>query len=132
MVNRGLHPLDDLAQRQLDVAGKAADADPDEPQRAGPVAERAVEERAGELTDPGAVRGADRQRRRTGPDGEVRIPELGGHGPRHLATGPEMLCEVLRHTPQLVVKALRVADVARESLLAGDRDSLRRHLELPR
>jgi hypothetical protein len=53
--------LDDGRQRKLHVLLEPRDADADEPERAGPVAERAVEELAGELTDPLGVVGADRE-----------------------------------------------------------------------
>ena len=46
---------------ELRVIGEPGDADADQPQRAGPVAERAVEQRAGELADPLAVVGARRR-----------------------------------------------------------------------
>ena len=50
-----------LDQLQLCVLGKARDADADEPQRAGAVAERPVEEPARELADPVAVVGSGRE-----------------------------------------------------------------------
>ena len=40
-----------------------------------------------------------------------------------------MLCELLRHPPQLVVQLLEVGDVARERLLERDGDAFGRHLE---
>ena len=63
---------------------------------AGPIAQRAVEERAGELADSRGVVGADRQRGRTGPDREVRIANLRRDGARDLAAAAKMLCQLHR------------------------------------
>ena len=62
-----------------------------------PVAQRAVEERAGKRADPHAVVGPDRQRGGAGPDREVRVADLGRHGSRNLAATAQMLGELLRH-----------------------------------
>ena len=77
---RGLTSV--LVERQLPVLGQPGDADADEPQRARPVAQPAVEQPAGELGDP--VRLVDRggQRRRAAPDREVGVAELRRHGAR--------------------------------------------------
>jgi len=79
------------------VRGEAGDADADEAQRARPVAQGAVEERARELADAGAVVGAGRERRRAGADREVRVAQLrrdGAPGLPALAEVPANFVEV--------------------------------------
>jgi hypothetical protein len=55
------YQLDDRGERKLHVLLEARHPDADKAQWAGPVAERAVEQLAGELADPLAVVGADRE-----------------------------------------------------------------------
>src|SRR5579885_2145134 len=94
----------ELAEGQLDVAGEAAHADADQAERAGPVSQGAIEERARQLADAGRVGGSDRHRGRARADREVRVAELRRHGPRDLTSRPEVLGQVLRHAAQLVVE----------------------------
>ena len=69
-------------QGQLPVLGEPGDADADEPERARPIAEAAVEQPAGELGDPLGLVDRSGERRRAAPDREVRVPELGRHRSR--------------------------------------------------
>src|SRR5207248_10875010 len=75
-----------------------------------------------ELADAEAVVGADGQRGRPRPDREVGIAELRGHRARRLLPRSQVLGDLDRHAPQLVVKPLGVVDVLRERLLLRDRD----------
>src|SRR5437763_10505841 len=111
-------------QGTLAVLGETGDADADQTERAGPIAERAVEEGACKLTDPLAVVGADRHGRRARPDGEVGIAKLGRDGAANLSAGAQVLTEPKRLPAELVVQPFRVADVVGEGLLDRDRDAL--------
>ena len=102
-------------ERELDVVDEARDADADEPERSRAVAERAVEQAAGELADPAGVVGPDRERGRARPDREIRVAELRRDRPRDLAAPLEVLGQALRHPPQLVVQPLGVGDVLRRT-----------------
>ena len=75
---------------------------------------------------------ADLERARARPDREVGIAELRRDGARGLLAVAQVTRQALRHPAELVVEALEVADVARERLLARDRDALDRDLERPR
>jgi hypothetical protein len=55
------------------VFGESGEADAHQAQGPGAVPERAVEERARELTDPGGIVGTGRKRRRARADREIRI-----------------------------------------------------------
>ena len=74
------------------MVGEPGDPDPDQPQRPGAVAQRTVEERAGELADLGAVVGAHAERGRARADREVGVAELG----RDRARGLLALAQVAR------------------------------------
>ena len=52
---------DECRQRKLHVLVEAGETHPDEAEAARPVVQRTVEQRAGELADPGGVVGPDRQ-----------------------------------------------------------------------
>src|SRR5215211_2068357 len=71
-----------LLQRELAVVREPRDADPDQPQRAGPVAQAAIEQGAGEVADPLRIVDADVEARRAAPDREVAVAELRRHRPR--------------------------------------------------
>ena len=94
--NRSVTVQTESRQRKLHVLLEPGDADADEPQRAGPVAQRAVEERARELADPRGVVGADGQRGRAGADREVGIANLRRDRARDLAAAAQMLRELAR------------------------------------
>ena len=117
-------------ERELPVAGKGRDTDTDEPERAGPVAEAAVEERAGQLGDRLVVVDRRWQRRRARPDREVGVPQLGRDRPRCETPAAEMPADLDAHPPQLGVQCLAVAEVTGEGLLDGDRDLLAAELEV--
>ena len=71
-----------LVQGQLPVLRQPGDADADEPERARPVAQAAVEQPARELGDPLGLVDRRGERRRAAPDREVRVAELGRHRAR--------------------------------------------------
>src|SRR4051812_40511675 len=119
-------------ERELPEVGEAGDADSDEPQRAGAVAQAAVELLAGEVAD--RLRRVDPrvERRRAAADGEVGVAELRRYGARHLAAALQRLRDLGGHPAQLVVEPLTVRDVPLERVLDADRDPLRVELELAR
>src|SRR5438105_5385985 len=84
-------------ERELLESVEARDADTDEPECAGALAQRAVEQAAGELADRLAVVGPGRQRGRAAADREVRVAELGGDGSGAEAAAPQALGEPLGH-----------------------------------
>src|SRR5919204_770728 len=86
-----------LRQCQLLVRLEVRDADADQAQRPGPVAERAVEQPARVLTDSGRVVDATGERGRATADLEVRIAHLGSHSTRCLAARLQAFGDVLRH-----------------------------------
>ncbi len=69
---------------------------------------------------------ADVERRRAAADREVRVAKLRRHRPRDLAVLLQVSGDLDRHAAQLVVQALRVAEIALERVLDADRDPLRR------
>src|SRR5439155_2769485 len=117
-------------KRELPEVRQAGDADTDEPERTGPVTERAVEQTARELADLGAVVDADAQRRRAAADREVGVAQLGRDRARRAAG----FAQVLRHRPshpsQLVMQPAAIREVAFERVLDADRDARGRQLEL--
>src|SRR5207253_1562784 len=89
-------------------------------------------EPARKLADAFGVPGADGQRRRPRPDGEVRVAHLRRDRATDLSARLEIPGELHGHSPKLVVQALTIGDVALECLLQRDRDPLDRHLERSR
>src|SRR5262249_39456524 len=98
------------------------------PQGAGAIAERTVEEGARQLADAVAVVGACAERRRAGPDREVRVTELRRDGARGLLPLREVAGKSERHPAELVVEPLDVADAALDVTLRRDGARPRRAL----
>src|SRR3954468_21058495 len=107
----------DSDEGELPVPREAGAADADEPERAGPIGQSAVEEAAGELADPSAVVDPDAERRRAAPDREVGGAELRRDGPRRLAVPGQVLGDAVGHPHQLAVEPVAVGEVALEGLL---------------
>src|SRR2546423_12466794 len=74
-----------LDERQLLKGVEPGDADADEPQGARPLAQRTVEQTAGERSDRVGVVDSGPQRRRAAADREVRVAELRRDGSRAVA-----------------------------------------------
>src|SRR2546423_13991220 len=102
------------AERELPVRDQPGDADADQAERSGPVAEAAVEQPAGELRDLLLVVDADVERGGAASDREVGVAELRRDGARRLAGAPEARGHLRRHPAQLVVEPLTVDEVALE------------------
>ena len=111
---------------------EAGDADADEPEGPGPVAKPSVEETARDLADELGLVDCRGQRRRARADGEVGVAELRGDR----AAGQARVAQALRdehgEPAHLVVQPLAIDEVARESVLRGDRDRLELQLEVAR
>src|SRR5205807_8962751 len=110
----------------------ARKTDADEPQRAGPVAEAPVEQRARELPDPVAVVDRDGQGGRAAADREVGIAELRRHGSRGLSGRLQAARHLGGHAAELLVQLLSIREVACERVLDADRDALDSVLESAR
>src|SRR6266508_1792678 len=122
-----------LAQDELLVRLDVRDADADEPESAGPVRKRAVEESASQFPDPLRVGRADRGSRGTAANGEIRIAKLGRDGACDPVVPREVLGQAEGHAVELGVELLAVGDIPRKGLLLADGDIRRcRTLEPPR
>ena len=121
--------LNGVRQRELSVLGETGNADSDEPQWPGAVAQSSIERSAGEVADPAGVGCAHLEGGRARADREVRIAKLRRDRACRLSTASEVLGEATGHPVELVVKSLWIADVSFEGLLVRDRDSLGRDLE---
>src|SRR5437763_65103 len=111
-----------LRECELAERLEVGDADADETERPGTVAQSPVEEPAREVADRLGIVDSGRERGRAAADREVRVADLRRHRPGGLSAASEVARDALRHAAQLGVELRRVADVALERLLLADRD----------
>ena len=119
-------------ERELTVRREAGHADADEAQRAGPVAQAAIEKAAGDVADDAGLVDSRRQGRRARADREVSVAKLRGHSATGQARVAQPLGDELGETSHLDVQVRALGDVARERVLGRNGDRLAGELEIAR